>query len=231
MAAATKRAYFDRHNTALSMLLAKFSSHKSLFFVFLLSLSVGVLNTACRSADPISSSAVITPTTAATTTPPSTDAIANSETTTKAETSDLAVDSEIDPGDAYIEDDPSPPPLPVDDFEPNDEQIRALQQRTDANGNLLPELIDGLAVGMPYREARQLIIGDIWTPRTHPPIDTTYDAPARDMQALGFEEVRSCAGTGLGLCRMEFVERDGGLLGIIVSPSGDEPSVWTWDIN
>ncbi|MEL6879481.1 MAG: hypothetical protein AAFP09_03075 [Cyanobacteria bacterium J06607_10] len=112
-----------------------------------------------------------------------------------------------------------------------EERIEFESQRIDANGNLLPELIEGMTVGMPYSEARSLIIGSNWQPRTDPPVDDTYDGAIRNMKALGFEETRSCAGTGLGLCNMEFVEQEDALLTITVSTSSEVPTVWTWDIN
>ena len=47
---------------------------------------------------------------------------------------------------------------------------------------------------------------------------------------LGYEEVRDCAGTGLGLCRMEFIEREGLVLVIVVTTSEAEPMVWNWSL-
>lgn len=63
-----------------------------------------------------------------------------------------------------------------------------------------------LQMGMPYAEARQLILNEGWQP--------TYNAPEPDrvgistrrdhLQSLGYTEIVDCAGTGMGLCRAEF---------------------------
>lgn len=95
--------------------------------------------------------------------------------------------------------------------------------------NSLPEIITGMEAGMPYAEARALIDQTIWAPKTHPPLDYVSTS-VQNMRDLGYEEVRDCAGTGLGLCRMEFIEREGLVLVIIVTTSEAEPMVWTWDV-
>lgn len=108
-------------------------------------------------------------------------------------------------------------------------QSPSLAQDKDLNSTSLPEIITGMEVGMPYAEARALIDQTIWAPRTHPPLDNIGTA-VQNMRDLGYEEVRDCAGTGLGLCRMEFIEREGLVLVIIVTTSEAEPMVWTWDV-
>lgn len=125
-----------------------------------------------------------------------------------ANTQSVAVEweDEIDPSDAYVSED----------------------GRVDAQGNLLPEIIDDLTVGMPYDEARELIvINGIWLPRTYPPVDTN-NVGVVALQEMGFEEARECSGTGLGLCRLEFVEPEGLLFGVIVTTSEEMPMVWSW---
>ncbi|MEO0396425.1 MAG: hypothetical protein AAF243_10645 [Cyanobacteria bacterium P01_A01_bin.137] len=99
------------------------------------------------------------------------------------------------------------------------------QQDPDATS--LPEIIDGMEVGMPYADARALIDQNIWAPRTYPPLEYV-STTVQTMRDLGYEEVRDCAGTGLGLCRMEFIEREGLVLVIIVTTSEAEPMVWNW---
>jgi len=123
--------------------------------------------------------------------------------------------SEIDPSDAY-----------VDEIDPSDAYSRDAG-RIDAQGNLLPEIIDGLTVGMPYDEARELIMNGIWLPRTYPPVSTD-NLGVVALQEMGFEEARECSGTGLGLCRLEFVEREGLLFGVVVTTSEAMPTVWSW---
>ena len=192
-------------------------SRKSLLSISLLSLLVGLTNVACSDQSE-SASQVIEPASqpVSESKPESKPEPETTDNATKAEADPV---SEIDPTDAY-----------ASEIDPADAYLME-EARTDANGNLLPELIDGLEVGMPYSVARELIIGQIWAPRIHPPVETAANPAIRSMQALGFEETRECAGTGLGLCRMEFVERDGAVLGIIVSTSDEAPAVWSWDIN
>ena len=101
------------------------------------------------------------------------------------------------------------------------------QQAPDSNS--LPEIIDGMEVGMPYADARALIDQNIWGPRTYPPLEYVSTA-VQTMRDLGYEEVRDCAGTGLGLCRMEFIEREGLVLVIIVTTSEAESMVWSWSL-
>ena len=84
-----------------------------------------------------------------------------------------------------------------------------------------------MEVGMPYAEARALIDQNIWAPKTYPPV-TSVSTTVQTMRDLGYEEVQDCAGTGLGLCRMEFIEREGLVLAIIVTTSEVEPMVWSW---
>lgn len=114
----------------------------------------------------------------------------------------------------------------VDEIDPSD-AYASEDGRVDTQGNLLPEIIDGLTVGMPYDQARELIIGEIWLPRTYPPVRAD-DKGVAALQAMGFEEARACSGTGLGLCRLEFVEREGLLFGVVVTTSEAMPTVWSW---
>ena len=93
----------------------------------------------------------------------------------------------------------------------------------------LPEIITGMEVGMPYAEARTLIDQEIWAPRTYPPL-TNVSGSVQTLLDLGYEEVRDCAGTGLGLCRLEFIEREGLVLVIIITTSETEPKVWSWGV-
>ena len=203
----------------------QFDSCKSLVSIGLLSLLVGLSSAACRTTEAASESADVQ-------TISSVEVSRNSKDDSSPATQPKAKtpDSEIDLADAFIEDEYESG-VAVITAEEAGEESGPLAEQIDANGNLLPELIEGLEVGMPYSEARSLIIGEIWYPRTHPPIDTTYDAPVQNMQAIGFEETRSCAGTGLGLCNMEFLEQEGTILTITVTTGSEVPTVWTWSID
>lgn len=111
----------------------------------------------------------------------------------------------------------------------HDTSINAAMAQPSADDEFLPDVIEGMELGMAYGEARALIDQEIWIPRTYPPLDYVSTA-VQQMQDLGYEEVRDCAGTGLGLCRMEFIEREGLILVIIVTTSEAEPKVWDWSL-
>ncbi len=219
-------AHFNRKAQLqlLNMANYQFSSYKSLASIGLLSLLVGLSSAACRTTEAASE-----PTDVQTIDSVGVNRSIEDDSSLATRAKAEAPDSEIDLADAFIEDEYESGALIT--AEEAGKESGLPTEQTDADGNLLPELIEGLEVGMPYSEARSLIIGEIWYPRTYPPIDTTYDAPVRNMQALGFEETRSCAGTGLGLCNMEFLEQEGTILTITVATSSEVPTVWTWSID
>ncbi|MGD1853304.1 MAG: hypothetical protein ACFB2W_03555 [Leptolyngbyaceae cyanobacterium] len=126
---------------------------------------------------------------------------------------------------APTDSDPAKTSVSPEEVAPTDSKIA--QNRPEQNS--LPEIITGMEVGMPYAEARALIDPEIWGPKTHPPLDH-ISTSVQTMRDLGYEEVRDCAGTGLGLCRMEFIEREGLVLVIVVTTSEAEPRVWAWDV-
>ncbi|MDV3347486.1 hypothetical protein QGP82_02170 [Leptothoe sp. LEGE 181152] len=158
-----------------------------------------------------------------------------SEASTEPDTQELAesasdpatdiADASADPLSTESETEASLPTEPDSEIDPSD----AFTNRTDANGNVLPEIVDGLVVGMDYEDARSLIIGDIWAPKTVPPANLENIA-VKSLYDAGYEEIRDCAGTGLGLCRMEFIERDGLVFVVVVTTSEDTPKVWTWSV-
>lgn len=135
------------------------------------------------------------------------------------------VAASADPLSARPETDEGRPAESDSEIDPSD----AFTNRTDANGNVLPEIVDGLVVGMDYEDARTLIIGDIWAPKTVPPANLENLA-VKSLYDAGYEEIRDCAGTGLGLCRMEFIEREGLVFVVVVTTSEDTPRVWTWSV-
>ena len=118
------------------------------------------------------------------------------------------------------------PAQPLSSSQPAENEASLIAQQAP-DPNSLPEIIDGMEVGMPYAEARALIDQNIWAPKTYPPV-TSVSTTVQTMRDLGYEEVQDCAGTGLGLCRMEFIEREGLILVIIVTTSEAEPMVWSW---
>ena len=161
--------------------------------------------------------------------------VEQSEASTEPDIQELAEpasDPAIDIADASAEPLPTEPETEASPPNESDSEIDpsdAFTNRTDANGNVLPEIVDGLVVGMNYEDARELIIGDIWAPKTVPPANLENLA-VKSLYDAGYEEIRDCAGTGLGLCRMEFIEREGLVFVVIVTTSEDTPKVWTWSV-
>ncbi|NEP54577.1 MAG: hypothetical protein F6K65_39620, partial [Moorea sp. SIO3C2] len=71
--------------------------------------------------------------------------------------------------------------------------------------------LEGLE-NQPYGAVRDRIMASGWIPHTF--ADTTgpesdfQDGRVKEMESLGFMEVKSCSGTGQGFCRFEFVYED-----------------------
>jgi hypothetical protein len=91
----------------------------------------------------------------------------------------------------------------------------------------------GLQEGMSYGEARKLIIQKAWKPLKSNFSDLE-DSTARELFDLGYEEVKSCAGTGVGACRFEFTNQTGELLVVSATTRGGtnqaDRFVWRWFI-
>ena len=90
----------------------------------------------------------------------------------------------------------------------------------------------GLKEGMPYEEVRNYLLDLGW--RTHFEGDepNRNDATVRELLDLGYEEVKDCAGTGLGPCRFEFINEGGQVLVISTIQNGSgnnrERFLWRW---
>lgn len=91
----------------------------------------------------------------------------------------------------------------------------------------------GLYEGMPYGKARNLLIKAGWQPSVGE-FSELGDSIARELFNLGYEEVKSCAGTGLGPCRFEFTNERGELLAVSAITQGSNDNsdrfVWRWFI-
>jgi len=245
----------------------KFSSYKSLISVSLLSLSVGLLNTACGSTEaatktateasaPAADTPVVIPVSA-----PTIESASSQQHQPIDQKSEVSIDpepdSEIDFGDAYMEQERHLYALPItaeaageesqplsnneaeaDPSRPIDDAYIAEEERTEffytgtpAINTPLSEVRASLEQGMPYSKARALIISNGWEPIVDPTIDTTYDASLRNLHAMGYPEAEACSGSGLGFCSMAFAGKDGVVLGIILTTSSEEPNVWDWNVN
>jgi hypothetical protein len=105
--------------------------------------------------------------------------------------------------------------------------------QTTNNNSPHPAERFGLEEGMQYQEARKLLIQQGWRPYLlgEPPDFT--DPAVKELFDLGYQEVKSCSGTGLGPCRFEFTNQAGELLVVSAITGGAENIkrvVWRWFI-
>lgn len=91
----------------------------------------------------------------------------------------------------------------------------------------------GLRKDMPYAEARDLLLEQGWQPSSpdQPGNEANLSILAvRELYDFGYQEVKDCSGTGLGLCRLEFTRGDREVLAVSVTTANEEaePYVWDW---
>ena len=92
----------------------------------------------------------------------------------------------------------------------------------------------GIQQGMPYKEARKLLIKQGWQanlPVSNGQLPNLENAAIKAAFELGFEEIKDCSGTGLGLCRFEFINYKGEQLVISATRARSdkgELTVWRW---
>jgi hypothetical protein len=79
----------------------------------------------------------------------------------------------------------------------------------------------GIVEQMPYPEAREILIQQGWRPNLQGEPADLQDSAVRRLFELGYEEIKSCSGTGEAPCRFEFVNDRGKLLAIVTTPMGD----------
>lgn len=107
-------------------------------------------------------------------------------------------------------------------------------QTTNTNNNAPnPAAGFGLKEGMPYQEARKLLIQQGWQPNLLGEPPDVRDPAVKELFDFGYYEVKSCSGTGLGPCRFEFTNQAGELLVVSAITGGAENikrQVWRWFI-
>lgn len=89
----------------------------------------------------------------------------------------------------------------------------------------------GLRENMPYTKARSQLIQKGWQPNLQGDPPNRNDTTVRELLALGYGEVKDCAGTGLGPCRFEFTNAQGELLVVSTISEGRSNRnrvVWRW---
>jgi hypothetical protein len=88
-----------------------------------------------------------------------------------------------------------------------------------------------LQQGMPYAEARQMLIEAGWQAIEISPMQRESQSDTVSyLVELGYNEVADCAGTGMGFCRLEFTTAEGQTLAIVTvnNQRGDEPTLYRW---
>jgi hypothetical protein len=91
----------------------------------------------------------------------------------------------------------------------------------------------GLQTGMPYAAARDRVIQQGWQPLLAGDPPNLSNPPVAALFEQGYEEVKDCAGTGMGLCRFEFTQNGDQRLVISAAPAAGDSSnyqVWRWFI-
>ncbi|MGG6294699.1 hypothetical protein ACQ4M4_09760 [Leptolyngbya sp. AN02str] len=92
----------------------------------------------------------------------------------------------------------------------------------------------GLQENMPYEEARSQLLEQGWQPNPHGDAPNLNDSTVRELVDLGYEEVKDCSGTGLGPCRLEFINAAGDVLAVSTIQNGSDSNrervVWGWSI-
>ncbi|MEG4324159.1 hypothetical protein Q5688_02315 [Microcoleus sp. herbarium5] len=78
-----------------------------------------------------------------------------------------------------------------------------------------------LQQGMPYKEARQILIQQGWQPSLQGQ-PNLRDRSVKELFDLGYKEIKDCSGTGEGPCRFEFINQQGELLVIVATTRGYE---------
>jgi hypothetical protein len=92
----------------------------------------------------------------------------------------------------------------------------------------------GIQQGMPYKEARKILLQQGWQanlPVSNGQLPNLENAAIKVAFELGFEEIKDCSGTGLGLCRFEFINYKGKQLVVSATTARSdkgELTVWRW---
>lgn len=125
---------------------------------------------------------------------------------------------------------------------PAEPEVQSPAEKVETIANQPSVSIDNVKLeeGMPYADARQILIDQGWLPnvlgnadRNDPRVKAIYDH--------GYEEIMACSGTGVGACLFEFTNQSGDILGVSATPysqvkgaprdaGGVGGFVWRWSI-
>lgn len=77
-----------------------------------------------------------------------------------------------------------------------------------------------LKKGMPYKDARQIIIKKGWQPNLQGTPSNLENRSVKELFDLGYEEIKDCSGTGEGPCRFEFINKKAEVLVVVATTMG-----------
>lgn len=94
------------------------------------------------------------------------------------------------------------------------------------------EIPTGLRQGMPYSEAREIILNSGWeidyeSPRSR----ELFGLTSRMVNELGYDEFGDCSGTGMGFCGGYFIGSYGKRLEIVTVNNQREPQLYHWTVS
>ncbi|MBD3887328.1 hypothetical protein IFO70_37780 [Phormidium tenue FACHB-886] len=83
---------------------------------------------------------------------------------------------------------------------------------------------------MPYAEARQILLDAGWQAVFQSPNRQRFAAMGYLIDELGYNEVVSCSGTGIGFCAFEFMDAYGNKLAVstVDNQPGQQPLLYRW---
>ena len=90
-----------------------------------------------------------------------------------------------------------------------------------------------LKQGMPYAQARKTLLNSGWQAVAHSPNRDPSGAMNYLINKLGYNEVETCSGTGIGFCRFSFTNANGQKLAVVTvnNQPGQQPKLQRWWID
>ena len=89
-----------------------------------------------------------------------------------------------------------------------------------------------LKQGMPYAQARKTLLNSGWQAVAHSP-NRDRSGAMNYLIKLGYNEVETCSGTGMGFCRFSFTNANGQKLAVVTvnNQPGQKPKLQRWWID
>lgn len=86
-----------------------------------------------------------------------------------------------------------------------------------------------LKQGMPYAQARKTLLNSGWQAVAHSP-NRDRVGTLNYLIKLGYNEVETCSGTGMGFCRFSFTNATGQKLAVVTvnNQPGQKPKLQRW---